>query len=105
MAELALGGIEVAINTRSRRECAHETVLAVQAAGVERAICETCGNISVRFVYEASGPVTRDHFARPADESLQLEGELDTVSPFLDEERIGLRRREQSSPEGLLLTA
>lgn len=105
MAELAVGGIEVAIKTRTRpRECSHETSLSVDAAGVERSICETCGHISVRFHYEMSGPVTRDLFARPADDCLQADIPKEEINPFSDEERIGVRRREQPH-ERLLLTA
>jgi len=100
MAELALGGIELAIRHRARpAECRHPSALIVSSAGVERSICETCGHISVSFLSEVSGPVTRRHFARPADEGLELE---DTeVSPFADEERLGVRRRDQSR-RGLL---
>lgn len=108
MAELALGGIEVAIRPRTRpAECAHETCLTITAAGVERSICETCGHISVRFLSELSGPVTREHFARPADECLEPDQLLDHVNetPFATEERLGLRRRDHHDRERLFLTA
>jgi hypothetical protein len=103
MAELALGGIELAIRHRIRPgECIHDTVLTVCAAGVERAICETCGHISVSFPSEVSGPATRDHFARPADAASTADEVPDY--PFADEERLGVRRRDHADP-GLLLTA
>lgn len=106
MAEMALAGIEVTIRSKTRpRECPHEAALAILAAGVERSICETCGHISVSFVARVSGPVSRDHFARPADEGLCEDLIIDDHSPFADQERIGVRRRENASPEGLLLTA
>jgi hypothetical protein len=98
MAELALGGIELAVRHRIRPgDCSHYTVLTVYAAGVERSICETCGHISVTFSSEISGPVTRDHFARPAD----LAGAVDEIPeyPFADEERLGVRRRDHSAPD------
>lgn len=105
MAEMALGGIELTIKSRTRpRECAHDTTLAVLAAGVERSICEICGHISVRFVARVTGPVTRNHFARPADEDLADEV-IEGWSPFADDERIGLRRRGPTTAESLLLTA
>lgn len=98
MAELALGGIELAIRHRARPgECAHRTVLTVAAAGVERSICETCGHISVSFPSRVAGPVTRRHFARPADEAA-ADPEI-IQSPFADEERMGVRRRDQASPD------
>lgn len=104
MAELALGGIEVAIRPRTRPgQCLHEATLSVIASGVERSICETCGHISVSFVSEVSGPVTRRHFARPADEG--LEPDILVANPFADEERLGVRRREHADPRRLLLTA
>lgn len=102
MAELALGGIELAIKPRTRPgQCVHEQVLSVAAAGVERAICETCGHISVRFLSEMSGPIYRSRFARPADEAV----ESPQVYPFAEEERLGVRRRESADRDRLLLIA
>lgn len=102
MAELALGGFELAIRPRPRAgQCLHETMLAVAASGVQRAICETCGHISVRFLSELEGPVFRSRFARPADEAAGSP----LSNPFADEARLGVRRREHTDPETLLLTA
>jgi hypothetical protein len=98
MAGLALGGIELAVRHRIRPgECTHDIVITVYAAGVERAICETCGHISVSFPSEVTGPVTRDHFARPADAA----GAVDEIPeyPFADEERLGVRRRDHADPD------
>lgn len=104
MAELALGGIELAIRPRTRpSQCRHETRLTVTAAGVERSICETCGHIGVSFTFELSGPVTREHFARPADE--ELEPEVEVTTPFATEESLGVRRRSHADRGQLLLTA
>ncbi len=104
MAELALGGIELAIRHRTRPgECHHPSALTICSAGVERSICETCGHISVSFLSEVSGPVTRRHFARPADEG--LEPEDIEISPFAEEERLGVRRRSRSHQTPLQLTA
>lgn len=101
MAELALGGFELAIRPRPRPgACLHETSLSVTAAGVRRSICETCGHISVRFVTELSGPVYRNLFSRPADEAV----ESPLVNPFADEARFGVRRRNPDDPD-LLLSA
>lgn len=104
MAELALGGIELAIRHRIRPgECGHETFLTVSAAGVDRSICEICGHISVSFPSEVTGPVTRRHFARPADGS----GTIDDLAehPFADEERLGVRRRSHPDADRLRLIA
>jgi len=95
MAELALGSIELEIRQRVRPgECPHDSVLTVLAAGVERSICETCGHIGVNFSTVVSGPLTRRHFARPADEAEAAEEPME--NPFADEERLGVRRRERS---------
>ncbi|MGD2101767.1 MAG: hypothetical protein PVG83_05970 [Acidimicrobiia bacterium] len=101
MAELALGGIELAIRHRVRpAECVHDSVLTVATPGVERSICETCGHISVNFSSVVSGPVTRHHFARPADEAHAANEPTD--NPFADEERLGVRRRSDSDPLELI---
>lgn len=102
MAELVLGGIEVAIRPLTRPgQCAHPTSLSVIAAGIERRICETCGHLSISFVSEVSGPVTRSHFARPADE---LPPEVEVVFyPFSDVEGLGVRRRSRVNPVALLI--
>lgn len=102
MAELALGGIELAIRQRPRLgECAHDTALSVVAAGVERSICETCGHISVRFLTEMEGPIFRNRFARPAD----LAAESLMTNPFSEEPRLGVTRRQRPGQPDLLLTA
>lgn len=100
MAELALGGIELAVRPRARSgQCVHAANVSVIAAGVERRICEGCGHLSIGFVSEVSGPVRRSHFTRPADEGM---GES-TVYPFSDVEWFGVRRRRHADPEALLV--
>lgn len=95
----------MAIRPRIRSgQCPHEVRLAVTAAGVERSICETCGHISVQFVSEMSGPVTREHFARPADGILD-EPDDTPRTPFALEERLGVRRRDRVDHKSLLLSA
>ena len=102
MAELALGGFELVFRPRpDTGQCRHESVLAVTASGVRRAICETCGHISVRFLTEMEGPVFRNRFARPADEA----ADSPQANPFADDSGIGVRRRDQIDPENLLLSA
>lgn len=100
MAELALGGLELALRQRDRTgSCTHDNELSVTAAGVHRSICEDCGHISVRFVTEVSGPIYRSRFSRPAD------GDEPEDFPFADEPRMGVRRREGTDPHSLLLIA
>lgn len=102
MAELALGGIELEIRHRGRSgECPHDTAITVSAAGVQRSICENCGHISVNFSAVVSGPVTRGHFARPADEAHAAEEPVEE-NPFAEEEKLGVRRRGQRDRLGLI---
>lgn len=113
MAELALGGMELALRPRTRSgRCAHDTTLSVTASGVRRSICEACGHISVRFVSEASGPAYRSRFSRPADEGYEssqdnrlIESDSPQANPFVEEARLGVRRREPANQEKLLLSA
>lgn len=100
MAELALGGIELAVRPRARSgQCLHDTSLSVIAAGVERRICEGCGHLSIGFVSEVSGPVQRSRFARPADES--LDGGPEVIYPFSVVESLGVRRRAREDRTAL----
>lgn len=70
MAEIALGGIQIAVRStrRTARTCAHTETLSTVSMGVERVVCEMCGHLSVNFHKSLSGPVDRESFARPADE-------------------------------------
>ena len=71
MAEIALGGIQVAVGAKRVRQaakvCPHTETLITATAGLERIVCETCGHLSFNFPDVLSGPVHRRWFARPAD--------------------------------------
>jgi len=71
MAEIALGGIQVAVGAKRLRPatkvCPHTDTLTTATAGLERIVCETCGHLSFNFPEVLSGPVHRRWFARPAD--------------------------------------
>jgi hypothetical protein len=83
MAEIALGGIEIAIrSTRNdAKTCAHTATLSTISSGIERAVCEDCGHLSVRFHHALAGPVERDQFARPADDVEEVEETTTYPSP------------------------
>lgn len=84
MAEIALGGIEIAIRStrRDAKACTHTATLSTISSGVERAVCEECGHLSIRFHRSLTGPVDRDWFARPADDVEELEWTRVDVSPL-----------------------
>ena len=71
MAEIALGGIQVAVGAKRVRQaakvCPHTETLITATAGLERIVCEACGHLSFNFPEVLSGPVHRRWFARPAD--------------------------------------
>jgi len=71
MAEIALGGIHVAVGAKRVRQtakvCPHIETLTTATAGLERIVCEACGHLSFNFPEDLSGPVHRRWFARPAD--------------------------------------
>ncbi len=57
------------VRRRNRRQdkCAHRSTVSVHSSGVERAVCESCGHVSVQFVSDLAGEVERDRFARPVE--------------------------------------
>jgi hypothetical protein len=50
-------------------ECHHEATVSVVSSGIQRDICEGCGNVSLRDRHEAvvGGSPDRSKFAREAD--------------------------------------
>jgi len=107
MAEIALGGIQVAVGAKwvrqTAKDCPHTETLITATAGVERIVCETCGHLSFSFPEVLSGPVHRRWFARPADrvEEARVVHEPDddwltqytpvTHTPHVDEEAAAAR--------------
>lgn len=79
MAEIALGGFEIAITAkRVDRECRHTQTLSTITAGLERTVCEDCGHLTISERGGLDGPIERARFARPAD-SLHEETESATI--------------------------
>jgi hypothetical protein len=52
---------------RRTAECRHETTVSVISGGIERDICEACGNVTLRYEAFISGAPDRSKFARDAD--------------------------------------
>jgi len=47
--------------------CEHPTTVIVRHAGIERAVCEACGRVSIRPLQESFSAVDRSRFERPVD--------------------------------------
>lgn len=55
--------------TRANPErCAHPSTMTVTSAGLDRVVCEGCGQVNVSYRSGLSGLIDRTKFARPADD-------------------------------------
>lgn len=60
---------------RARRaECEHHSSVTVRHAGIERTVCESCGNVSLRGLEGLSGSVSRNQFERESERSHAIVG-------------------------------
>jgi hypothetical protein len=50
-----------------RGECEHAQTVTVISDGLERVICETCGQVTLRYESMISGDIQRSQFSRLAD--------------------------------------
>ncbi len=48
--------------------CTHEHSVSVISEGLEREICESCGNVTIRYESVIEGSVRRGAFSRKADQ-------------------------------------
>jgi len=61
--------MNISFNSRPNPDtCAHADSITVNTVGLQRVICETCGHVSVNFIDDVGGKVSRAAFAREADE-------------------------------------
>lgn len=49
------------------RLCSHQQSISVIADGLERVICEECGDVTIRYESMIPGDISRSQFARKAD--------------------------------------
>ncbi len=56
--------------------CAHPVTLILTSAGLDRVVCESCGQVKVRFRSALTGIIDRQMFARPADTQAAAPAEL-----------------------------
>lgn len=61
-------GVNGNIWYRKVATCRHEQTVSVISEGVEREICEDCGNVTIRYESMIEGSVQRAAFSRKADE-------------------------------------
>lgn len=52
--------------------CSHLSTVTVVSAGLERVICEDCGDVNIRYESMISGDVDRSKFSRDADAAIYL---------------------------------
>lgn len=71
---MCLGGMSVSrmgakVNVWYRKvaACRHERSVSVISDGLEREICEGCGNVTIRYESVIDGSIDRNVFAREAD--------------------------------------
>jgi hypothetical protein len=49
------------------RSCTHQESICVISDGLERVVCEGCGDVIIRYESMISGDISRSQFAREAD--------------------------------------
>lgn len=84
MAEIALGGFQVAVKRSRPDMCGHEQTLTTVTCGLQRIVCEMCGNVRLRYIRPLAGPIDRNRFARPADDGSTDEIDLVGVDGTID---------------------
>jgi hypothetical protein len=50
-------------------QCTHTSTISVISNGLERVICEQCGDVNLRYESMISGDVKREAFARAQEEA------------------------------------
>ena len=55
-------------------DCSHPSTVSVITGGVERVICEDCGDVTLRYESMICGDVTRSQFSRRTDSLRSGEG-------------------------------
>ena len=53
---------------RGRANCKHSETIAITSAGIERIVCDACGNVSFMFLDGIMDEIDRDLFARTVDQ-------------------------------------
>lgn len=56
-------------NRSTRASCEHINTVTVRNGGIERTVCESCGNVSFRGLEGLSGIASRDQFERDVERS------------------------------------
>jgi hypothetical protein len=64
---IEIGGKMITDWYRRTADCRHEATVSVISGGIEREICEGCGNVTLRYESFITGTPDRSKFAREAD--------------------------------------
>jgi len=84
MAEIALGGLRVAVKKTRPDLCRHEETLTTITGGLQRIVCESCGHLSIRYIRPIAGPIDRRRFARQADLIHEMMAEAEAIKQGSD---------------------
>lgn len=57
-------------NKVARAECDHDKAITIRTAGIERSVCEKCGNVSITALEGLSGTASRSQFERVSERSV-----------------------------------
>ncbi len=52
---------------RGGAECLHESEVEVTTSGLKRAVCESCGHVTIQPSFELSGDIDRSRFGRRSE--------------------------------------
>jgi hypothetical protein len=102
MAEIALGGLHVEVKRTRPELCMHKETLTTITCGLQRIVCESCGNVGVRYIRPIAGPIDRRRFARQAD--LIHEASVNHSEPH-DEPREEIRQMVREEVGGFSYSA
>lgn len=61
------GGFRVFNKKRARAVCTHDVTITVRTAGIQRRVCERCGNVSFQPMDGPTGDVKRTQFEREVE--------------------------------------
>ena len=62
------------MNDRRTTTCSHQSTVSVVTGGLERVICEYCGDVTVRYESMISGDINRLQFSRKAEKTAAKTG-------------------------------
>ncbi|HEY6635616.1 MAG TPA: hypothetical protein VI141_08375 [Acidimicrobiia bacterium] len=58
----------------ARAQCDHDKTITIRTAGIERSVCEQCGNVSISAPEGLSGTASRSQFERVSERTVSTLG-------------------------------